>query len=113
MSSPYTRFHVLFRGLLNEIEDDEEDEEVELGELDANAYDLRNELNLIQPNRDPKLTVDYLGIDGNVEMLFNYRITWIDRDADIQDYLDEAQGIIENGMDVLINEREFLGYTSE
>jgi hypothetical protein len=104
---------VLYRGLLNEIEDDEEDEEVELGELDANAYDLRNELNLIQPNRDPKLTVDYLGIDGNVEMLFNYRITWIDRDSDIQDYLDEVQEIIENGMDMIISEREFLGYTSE
>ncbi|MHA2249820.1 MAG: hypothetical protein ACXAD7_05630 [Candidatus Kariarchaeaceae archaeon] len=111
MSSSTTRYHVLFRGLLNEYDDDDE-EELEFGEVDSRAFALQEELNSLEPNRDPKLEVDYLGINGDIELLFNCKTTWIDRGADMEDYIDKVQETIENGLNMIINEKEFLGYTS-
>ncbi len=112
MSSTQSRLHVLYRGLLNEFDEDE-DEELDFGELDVKTYNLQSELNRLQPNRDPRLETDYLGISGDVELLFNCRISWMDRDADVEDYLDNVQESIENELDMIISEREYLGTINE
>jgi len=101
------RRYVLFRGIVNDFDD--EYNEVDLAELDARAYNMRSTINHIEPNRDPHLEVDYLGISGNIELIFNFRTTWMDRQSDLADYLDDVQSEIENEMDLLITDREMLG----
>ena len=105
------RYYALFRGLLNDY--DEYESDIDMGELDSQAYSLQSDLDRLQPYRDPKLNVDYLGITGEVEMLFNFKITWMDRDSDIEIFLDDVQEVIENSMDLLITERQGLGFRQE
>jgi len=109
MSSSITSLHVLFRGIITDFEEDDDDDEIDLGYLDSKAHELQDELNRIQPYRFPSLQMDYLGITGDIELIFKFRITWMDRQADIDDYLDEVEVIVENGMNALLNEREILG----
>lgn len=108
MSESYN-FNVMFKGFLNENDDDEE--EVDFGEFDTNAFFLQKDLELIEPNRDPKLETEYLGNNGEFELLFTHKTTWLDRDADIEDYLEKVQEEIENSLNVIIEETEKLGYT--
>lgn len=107
VSSSQYRLLASFKGILNNYEELEDD--IDLGDLDASAYNLREDIDRLQPNRDPSLEFDYLGLSGDVELIFNCRITWMDRESDIEDYLDEVQGVIENGLDILIYERQVLG----
>jgi hypothetical protein len=99
--------------MLNSFDQDEEEDELEFGEIDAKAFDQASEINRLQPNRDPRLELDYLGNSGHLELIFNFRTTWIDRESDIEDYLDDVQEVIENGMDMIITEREMLGSRNE
>lgn len=110
-SSTYRHF-TLMRGLLNNY-DDYYDEEVDFGELDARAFNLRRELDKLQPNRDPQLELEYLGVSGDLELMFNFRITWMDRESDIEEFLEESQEVIENGMDMIVTEKQILGVRKE
>ena len=101
------RRYVLFRGIVNEFED--EFNEIDLPELDSRAYSLKQSLDRIQPNRDTSLEVDYLGITGDVELIFNFKTTWMDRESDLVEYLDDVGEEIENGLNLIITEREILG----
>lgn len=114
MSESYAISNVMFRGILNNFdEDDDDDDEIDIGELDARATGLITELNRIQPYRFPRLQTDYLGNNGDAELIFKFRITWMDRTSDLENYLDDVQSTIENGLDILIHERESLGITTE
>ena len=106
VSGQYRRY-VLFRGLVNDFDDEFND--LDLAELDARAYNSQETLNRIQPNRDPQLEVDYLGVAGHVELIFNFKTTWMDRESDVADYLDDVQTEVENELDLLISEVETLG----
>jgi hypothetical protein len=97
----------MFRGIVNEFED--EFNEVDLPELDSQAFGLKETLDAIQPNRDTQLDVDYLGITGDIELIFNFKTNWMDRDSDLGDYLDDVESEIENGMNLVISDREILG----
>jgi hypothetical protein len=113
MSLSQYRLYILFRGLLNSYGQDDDEDDLEFGEIDAKAFDQAAEINRLQPNRDPRLELDYLGDSGHLELIFNFRTTWIDRESDVEDYLDDVQGVIENGMDMIITEREMLGSRQE
>ena len=111
MSGGSAKRYVLFRGLVNDFDDDFN--EIDLSEMDTRAFGMRDTLNALQPNRDPNLEVDYLGITGDIELIFNFTTTWMDRESDLADYLDDVESEIENEMDLLINEREHLGIREE
>jgi hypothetical protein len=113
MSLSQYRLYILFRGILNIYNQDNDEDELEFGEIDAKAFDLASEINRIQPNRDPRLELDYLGDSGHLELIFNFRTTWMDRESDVEDYLDDVQEVVENGMDMIITEREMLGTRQE
>ncbi len=98
----------MFRGIVN---DSDNNEDIDFSELDNRAFTLQSEINKIEPNRNPQLELDYLGINNDFELIFSFNTTWMDRSADIEEYLDKVQDEIENGMDVIVTEREFLGYT--
>ncbi len=100
--------HILFRGELSD-----NDEDIDFGELDTRVFELTSEVDHLQPNRYPQLRLDYLGVTGEIEIIFSYRKTWEDRDSDLLDYQDEVQEVIENGIGCIISERENLGITSE
>ena len=99
--------NVLFRGYLSD-----EDDERDFGEIDSDAHFAQSELNLIRPHKNPSLALDYLGISGEVELIYRFKVTWDERESDIQDYLDEVQESIENLLFIIISEREFLGYSN-
>lgn len=101
------RRYVLLRGIVNDFDDEYTD--IDLAEMDTRAYGMRQTLDKIQPNRDPQLEVDYLGITGDIEMIYNFKTTWMDREGDLYDYLDDVQSEIESEMEVLITERQMLG----
>ncbi|MCE7737681.1 MAG: hypothetical protein GPJ54_22510 [Candidatus Heimdallarchaeota archaeon] len=113
MSSQLTTLNILFRGLLNDYGDyDDDDDELDFGEIDSKANEIKHELDSIQPYRYPQLQLEDLGESGNVELIFKFRTTWMDREADLQDYLDEVQATIESRLDMIITERESLGITT-
>jgi hypothetical protein len=87
----------------------DETEEIEFGELDTQVYDLNDQINLIQPYRNPDLRLDYLGVTGEVELIYIFRVTFQDRDSDVNDYLDEVEKTIEDNIEINIFEREPLG----
>ncbi len=105
-SGNYIRYY-MFRGLINNYDD--EYEKMELSEIDSNAYNCISELNKIEPHRDPNLSVDYFGISGDLEMIFNFKSTWMDRESDIGDYIDKVQTEVENLLNVIISEIEYIG----
>ena len=105
------RYYALFRAILNDY--DEYESDIEIGDLDAQADSLREEFDTIEPYRDPRLEVDNLGLSGDVELIFHFKTNWMDRTSDIEQYLDDVQEIIENDMDLLVTEREPLGYRRE
>ncbi|MHA2027870.1 MAG: hypothetical protein ACW99A_00145 [Candidatus Kariarchaeaceae archaeon] len=112
MSSQITILNILFRGILNDFDEDEEDD-FEFGVIDAKTDELKDELNSLQPYRFPSLELEYLGNSGDVELIFKFRTNWMDREADLEDYIDEVQTVIESGMDMIINEKQMLGYTTQ
>ena len=112
MSSLITTLNILFRGLLNEYDEDDDDE-IDFGILDSKADEIKEELNHIQPYRYPALQLEYLDDGGNVELIFKFRTNWMDREADLQDYLDEVQTSIESRLDMIITEKESLGFTTQ
>ncbi len=85
-----------------------DDEEVEFEDLDVRTYFTSSELVKIQPNRDPVLELDYLGLSDDVEFLFTFKSSWEDRSSDIQDYLDQVQEEIENQLPVQITDAEWV-----
>jgi len=111
MSSQIATLNILFRGLLNDFEDDDDDDEIDIGDIDSKADEIKMELDSIQPYRFPTLQVEDLSETGNIELIFKFRTTWMDREADLQDYLDEVQSTIESRLDMMITERESLGIT--
>lgn len=84
------------------------DEDLDFAELDLRAHDLIADLNAIEPNRDVNFELDYLGVAGEAEFLFSFRRVWDDRESDLLDYLDEVQKTIENGLPVIVTERQTL-----
>ena len=100
--------HVLFRGYINE--DSLDDDEPDFADFDTKAFGLQSDLDRLEPNRDPRLETEYIGNNGEFELKFVFLTTWLDRDADVEDYLDRVQNEIENGLDVIVTEREKLGY---
>ena len=114
MSSQVTLLNVLFRGLLNEYdEDDEDDDEYDISVIESKTNEVRNEIDKLQPYRYPSLSLEYYGDMGHIELIFKFRITWMDRESDMQDYMDEVEQTIESGLNMIINERESLGYTTK
>jgi len=107
MSSSNT-VHVLFRGLVKDIDEDDMEDELEFGDFDSQIFGLSGEIDRLQPNRFPHLELDYLGNSGDAELIFRFKITWMDREADMEDYLDEVQDVIENDLNMLVNEREWI-----
>ncbi|MDH5402718.1 MAG: hypothetical protein OEZ01_04540 [Candidatus Heimdallarchaeota archaeon] len=107
MSSVIYIHYTIFKGLLNQTDDDED--ELDFGEFDTKAHSISQNLDKIQPHRFPELETDYLGSNGDVDLIFNFRITWMDRESDIEDYLDDVQQTIENELELLIFERQNLG----
>ena len=106
--SSSTAVHVLFRGLVKDFDEDDMEDEIEFGEFDAQVFGVAGEIDRLQPNRFPHLELDYLGNSGDVEMIFRFKVTWMDREADMEDYLDEVQDLIENNLNMLINERHWI-----
>jgi hypothetical protein len=100
--------NILFRATLNDI-DDEDD--LDFGELDTQAFNIQQDIDKIEPNREPRLELDYLGNNADIELIYRYITTWLDRDADMNDYLDKVENEIENGLNVIVTEREVLGYS--
>ncbi len=86
----------------------EGEEDLDFAELDLRAHDLIGDLNAIEPNRDVNLELDYLGIGGEAEFLFSFKRAWDDRESDLLDYLDEVQETIENGLPVIVSERQTI-----
>ncbi len=114
MSSQITILNVLFRGLMNDYDDDEEeDEDEEMSIIESKTHEIKDEIDRLQPYRYPALSLEYYGDLGHIELVFKFRITWMDRDSDMNDYLDDVQNTIESGMNMIINERESLGYTTQ
>lgn len=115
MSSQITILNILFRGLLNDYDeyDDDDSEDLDFGVIDSLAEGMKDELNLLQPYRFPSLQLEYLGDSGDIELIFKFRTNWMDREADLQDYVDEVQATIESTMNLIINEKESLGYTTQ
>lgn len=101
--------HVIFKGFIEEFDDD--DDEIEMTEFDARAFSLQDTINQIEPNRDPRLETEYFGNNLDFELKFIFRITWMDRTADEDEYIDKVQEEIENGLGVIIIEKQKLGYT--
>ena len=99
--------NILFRGILNE-----DDDELDFGEVDTIIETTTPEIDKIQPGRLPQLKLDYLGISGEVEILLRFKVTWEDRGSDLENYLDEVQATIEGGINGSIYEREQLGITA-
>lgn len=113
MSSQITVLNVLFRGLMNEYDDDEEeDEDEEMSIIESKTHEIIDEISRLQPYRYPSLSLEYYGDQGHIELVFKFRITWMDRESDMNDYLDDVQNTIESGMNMIVNERESLGYTT-
>lgn len=114
MSLSITIYNVLFRGEIIDMEDfEEEDEELDFGEMASKVSELATEINTLQPYREPAIELDQLGAEGDFELIFQFRISWMDRDADVEDYLDEVQEVIENHLEAEIIEREGLGITQK
>lgn len=101
-------YRILFRGNLIDDTDDPD-----FGEIDTLASYANDELDKIAPNRNPDLRLDYLGITGEVEFIYTFRITFQDRDSDVEDYLDDIQESIEGQLPVVIYEREPLGIAQD
>jgi len=99
--------NTLFRGQLNDL-----DSELDFGDVDTRVFELTSDVNALQPNRYPQLKLDYLGVTGEIEIIFTFRTTWEDRQADISHYHDEVQEVIENGLNCIITEIESLGQSS-
>ncbi len=100
--------HVLFTGFITST-DDEED--IDFNDFDNRAYSLQNKLDQIEPNRDPRLETEYLGNNLDFELKFTFQVTWMDRNADEDEYIDKVQAEIENDLGVIIIEKSKLGYT--
>ncbi|MCY3412959.1 MAG: hypothetical protein INQ03_15075 [Candidatus Heimdallarchaeota archaeon] len=107
MSTSYD-YHTIFKGELNE---NDEDEELDMAEFDSKVFSLQEDINRIEPNRDPRLETEYLGNNGECEIHFTFFTSWMDREADIEDYLDHVQDELENQLDIIIIERDNLGYS--
>ncbi len=86
----------------------EVDEDMEFADLDALSMDLIPELNAIEPFRDVKFELDFLGIAGEAEFLFSFKRMWDDRESDLLDYLDKVQEAIENGLPVIVVDRRTI-----
>ncbi len=107
MSSSNT-VYVLFRGILKDFDEDDMEDEIDFGEFDSHVFSTAGEIDRLQPNRFPYLELDYLGNSGDAEMIFRFKITWMDREADMEDYLDEVQDLLENNLNMLMNERQWI-----
>lgn len=114
MTESKYRHNTLFRGILNDdLLEQLEDDDLSFEEFDTRVYNMQPDLNRIEPNREVRVETEYLGNNGEVEIIFSCRTTWMDRESDLIDYLDKVQETLENDLEILISEKEFLGYSRD
>lgn len=102
MITGYYRVHMIIRGYVRTDVD-----HVDYDELDVRIWNAEEELAKQTRWRKPRLELNYYDeFHGLVEVLFIFRITWQDRQADIDEYVEEAMKTIESITSMIVDEYE-------
>ncbi len=101
MFSGYYKVHMVLRGYVrSDIDYIDEDE------LNVRIWTAEEELSR-GSFRKPRLELNFYDeLQGSVELLFFFRITWQDRAADIDEYVEQAIATIESVALIIIEEHE-------
>ncbi len=108
MFSGYYKVHMILRGYVrSDIEDIDENE------INVRIWTAEEELSR-GSFRKPRLELNFFDeLYGSVELLFIFRITWQDRAADIDEYVEQAIATIENITSIIIDEHEIEEVVSD
>jgi hypothetical protein len=99
----YSRYHCLIRGqMLDNFENIDE------FEFDARVLASKNRINEMDHYRFPSLETNYFG-DSYVELIFSFRISYKDRNPEINEYVDDCLNIIQDTIGMMVDEVDFEG----
>ena len=89
-------------------------EEKRYEDIDVLVWSAEEEIKKINPLRTPRLELSFFDeLNGYVEIIFIFKITWQDRQADIEEYVDEAIKEFENVTGIIIDEYDIESVVPE